>query len=1439
MNKVKYVFRYISIAFLACLLSACVLCSCGSNGNSSPKKDEDYFRLSEEAIRINEGAYATLAVQTSYVGLEYEWYSYDPEVATVNNGTVNGIKSGTTTILVTSGALSATCDVTVIKTEAEKKSLRVVLSRQTLTLDAESEEGKNYTLSVSVTYNNQPIDARIEWSSSDEGVVTVNDGLLTAVANDGTAQISAKVNYNGVETVAYCTVVTQRYAVIVPAVREILLYPDETQALDYSLTIGGVQSAEEKSNVLITSSDEGCVSVDAGVIKALKPGEVQITLKYGTVEETITVVVAEEIYISSAEQFMQIDGADSRIRFKLQNDIDFGEYFQSNPFFDREYLIQSFSAKLDGQGYNVSGLNRLSATEDTGFVGLFNMVSATAEITDIGFYGSTQTSGNSNIFAKYSCGSFKNCYFEFDNVTSQAARCSFIGNSDSAFDSCVFNLSSSTVSGEKNELIVFSSYGTGSYRGVTILENNAVSATYIDGIGNSLNESVIESFVFDKSDKKIYSLTPSGKGGVTALSLSSVLDGETWVTDGETCVWLKNASGSRVSAAPSIGAVTYEPIAYGSGVDVKTPEVDGGSEWSFRFFDKNGRDVTAAMVSGTEDEGFRFVPQYSGKFVLQYSATYSGSIVSNIISVIDVVDVGLSPIDGALVLKTGDAGAVGIVGMDISDFYLYSSDETVLKVGADGSLTPLKDGVASVKMVNKVSGQSACTIVSVINDFVYISTADELKALNEEDTNGKYYVLKNDITLDKSYFTSEARAAYPDQVCDFIIKEFYGTLDGQGNKIIVNYVGNKYNILSGLFYTLKPESTVKNLIYEFEGFDYKTDKTAYYGCFAFESQGKINNCYFDATFNAEENKDKEAIIAVIGNKTMDNLVSECSNCIFNLTVKIDGEVVDCGTAINRGTSRPRVKNSVLIKNGASRNFYGFYTSSAIECTGAYHYFTAYDFVNGLNGASSNVAKTIASVSDGTMVYAQWDAVWDISTDGIYLFNRKICDVEYEERNVSQTLVLAVNDGILSWEGAEEEYGIYINGQYSATVYGTQFNLKQHIYTTLGIEGASYVVSVRNGYTSGACLYKTENPMRIDKGILSWELEQSSTDIYVDDTLVTTISDSQVDIKSLILEKFGTQAKDYTVRIRYGEQYAAIGFSVVRLDSSNFISELRKTNSPYVESYTLYLLTENITIKESDFSINKGFKVVFATPYAHVDGLGHKIYADLDFRQNGTEYTLGGLIWDLNGLWENLAFEYNAKYYAGNGNAVVRGFFANNLTVYGGIKNCFFNVNVTPYSKDDNQICSDATASVIGYTQGTKDGYSSVIENCIFYVRVNSAEGIGVDGAAFNTAVGYTPHYKNIICIKESATPIIALTPNGRVFENCYYYSSLSDFLNSGKAYSTSSDGKTFTETTGTCSAVGENWEISQFAVKLCGEYVYFDIGNSDDDASDFEFKTAS
>ena len=122
------------------------------------------------------------------------WSVKDSKVATVNGGVITAVAPGTTTVTVTSGEKSAEVAVTVkAKTVAVTS---VALDKET----AEVKEGETVTLTATV----KPTDATdktVTWTSSDEKVATVKDGVVTAVAA-GEATITAKAG----DKTAACTV---------------------------------------------------------------------------------------------------------------------------------------------------------------------------------------------------------------------------------------------------------------------------------------------------------------------------------------------------------------------------------------------------------------------------------------------------------------------------------------------------------------------------------------------------------------------------------------------------------------------------------------------------------------------------------------------------------------------------------------------------------------------------------------------------------------------------------------------------------------------------------------------------------------------------------------------------------------------------------------------------------------------------------------------------------------------------------------------------------------------------------------------------------------------------------------------------------------------------------------------------------------------------------
>lgn len=211
------------------------------------------------------------------------WKSSDENIATVDTkGVITaGQTGGTATITVSVGEKTAACEIKVLSPLQE-----IVLSKNAIEV-AKGAQSEQLTVSY---IPGDTTDARdVIWTSSDESVATVEDGIVTAVGV-GTATITATVG----EKTAVCEVT-------VPEV------PLENIEIDgktpTELTVG--ESAElivnyvpvnttDTPELVYSSSDEKVLKIDEnGMMSAIAEGKATITVKTadGKYKQTYTVTV--------------------------------------------------------------------------------------------------------------------------------------------------------------------------------------------------------------------------------------------------------------------------------------------------------------------------------------------------------------------------------------------------------------------------------------------------------------------------------------------------------------------------------------------------------------------------------------------------------------------------------------------------------------------------------------------------------------------------------------------------------------------------------------------------------------------------------------------------------------------------------------------------------------------------------------------------------------------------------------------------------------------------------------------------------------------------------------------------------------------------------------------------------------------------------------------
>lgn len=242
--------------------------------------------LSDDVISIlqNETYQLTATVVPSDATNKYVSWSTDlPSVATVSNkGLVTGTGGGTATITATAESKSATC---IVNVEAVIAVESVQLNKSTL----EMMSGDTYQLIATVLPPDASYDS-IVWTTNNKEVATVEDGLVTAIA-DGTASITASAGGKS----ATC-VVTVSTIIPVESISlntgDFNLYIDETKQL--SATVVPPNATYPTVTWSITPESVATITQN-GLVTGVSTGVATITATADNKSTSCTVTVEEYI----------------------------------------------------------------------------------------------------------------------------------------------------------------------------------------------------------------------------------------------------------------------------------------------------------------------------------------------------------------------------------------------------------------------------------------------------------------------------------------------------------------------------------------------------------------------------------------------------------------------------------------------------------------------------------------------------------------------------------------------------------------------------------------------------------------------------------------------------------------------------------------------------------------------------------------------------------------------------------------------------------------------------------------------------------------------------------------------------------------------------------------------------------------------------------------
>ena len=193
------------------------------------------------------------------------WRSDSSCVTVSDKGEIKAVSAGTATVTATADGKSATCRVTVYELPAVEE---VTLDKTALTLTV----GETDMLNATVT----PAVAPVVWKSSDDGVVTVSGGKITAVG-EGNAVITATADGKS----ATCTVIVKAKITEVVSVTLSVADAELTEGETLQIT-ASVSPANATENEVSWSSSNGAVAtVSDGLVTAVATGTANIIASAG------------------------------------------------------------------------------------------------------------------------------------------------------------------------------------------------------------------------------------------------------------------------------------------------------------------------------------------------------------------------------------------------------------------------------------------------------------------------------------------------------------------------------------------------------------------------------------------------------------------------------------------------------------------------------------------------------------------------------------------------------------------------------------------------------------------------------------------------------------------------------------------------------------------------------------------------------------------------------------------------------------------------------------------------------------------------------------------------------------------------------------------------------------------------------------------------------
>lgn len=235
------------------------------------------------------------------------WTSDNEEIATVDpeTGVITALKEGTANITATTtktkAPLTSTTQVTVVEKHLDESiGSRIIFEEMTDAILKGQIVNMNDYLNIETLVSENQItdDITIEWSSSDEEIVSIDQSGSALGVKEGEASLSAIITAkdgsgNIVGTYTVQTAVSVKEIPLESIAFNKVITEMQVGATDTLGIIYNPENTTDLKDVEWTSSDANVLSVEDGRLTALKAGTAEITAKVGDKTVSCTILVKE------------------------------------------------------------------------------------------------------------------------------------------------------------------------------------------------------------------------------------------------------------------------------------------------------------------------------------------------------------------------------------------------------------------------------------------------------------------------------------------------------------------------------------------------------------------------------------------------------------------------------------------------------------------------------------------------------------------------------------------------------------------------------------------------------------------------------------------------------------------------------------------------------------------------------------------------------------------------------------------------------------------------------------------------------------------------------------------------------------------------------------------------------------------------------------------